>query len=116
MMPPVSLPLNGGTQSARAGATDSIPQTATRHAANFLRIADSISPGSNIEGVGAHGKNEPAAGSVVLRRCCRTALDLAGASRHRLARWIIGWIPMRKLLISPRTLGLGAAVVLSLLS
>src|SRR5262245_44140766 len=100
MMPPVSLPLNGGTgcnQSARAGPTASIPQTATRHAANFLRIADSISLVANIECAGDPEKNEPAIGSGLLRRCCRAALDLAGASRHRSPHRIIGWIPMRNL-------------------
>jgi hypothetical protein len=43
MMPPVSLPLNGGTQSAFAGADASIPQIATRLAATIFRITDSIS-------------------------------------------------------------------------
>ena len=58
MMPPVSLPLNGGTQSARAGAPASIPQTATRHTAPNIRIADSISLGSSIERGGGREKND----------------------------------------------------------
>jgi hypothetical protein len=42
MMPPVSLPRNGGTVSARAGAQASIPHVATRLKAAIIRIADSI--------------------------------------------------------------------------
>src|ERR1035441_9309432 len=48
MMPPVSLPLKGGTVSAHAGAPASIPHTATRHAAPIIRIAYSISPGDTL--------------------------------------------------------------------
>src|ERR1700733_3535371 len=38
-MPPVSLPLKGGTVSARAGVHTSIPQTATRLRAPIIRIS-----------------------------------------------------------------------------
>jgi hypothetical protein len=57
MMPPVSLPLNDGTQSARAGAHASIPQTATRLAAPMIRIADSIRLGDTLERILRHEKN-----------------------------------------------------------
>src|SRR3977135_4080116 len=92
-MPPVSLPLNGGTQgnqsvplnqggqSACAGAHASIPHTATRLATLIIRIADSISLG--------HPKAHPSSWKErlafrrgVIARCCRVALDLVRASRH----------------------------------
>src|SRR5437899_1737101 len=68
-MPPVSLPLNGGTQgnqsvplnqgtqSARAGAQASIPHTATRIAALIIRIADSISLAGILKRICGRGKN-----------------------------------------------------------
>ena len=61
-MPPVSLPLKGGTQSARAGVLASIPhvvtkQAATRPAAVIIRIADSIGLSVTIECVGGREKN-----------------------------------------------------------
>src|SRR5450756_2160303 len=57
MMPPVSLPLNGGTVWARAAALTSIPQTATRLTAPIIRIADSISLRSILKVIARHGKN-----------------------------------------------------------
>jgi hypothetical protein len=42
MMPPVSLPLNAGTMSARAGAHDSMAPEAIRTAALMIRIAYSV--------------------------------------------------------------------------
>src|SRR4051794_35598923 len=117
-MPPVSLPLNGGTQSACAGAPASSPHIATRHAAPILRIADSISPGATIECVGRRGKNGLRPEADLSARCCRVALDLAGASRHRPQRWMTGGFPMRNLfrsLKAPRflkALGLGATLAL----
>src|ERR1700722_1372049 len=62
MMPPVSLPLKGGTGSAHAGAPASIPHTATRHAAPIIRIADSISPGDTLF-AGTHFNTGLAAGT-----------------------------------------------------
>src|SRR6478736_40999 len=76
MIPPVSLPLNGGTVSACAGAPASIPPMTTRHTAPILRIADSISSE-------AHHNVRPRLWKEWLRqeadlpvRCCRVALDL----------------------------------------
>src|SRR4051812_23685926 len=40
-------------------------------------------------------------------RCCRAALDLVRASRHRLARWLTSGFPMRNLFKSLRALGPG---------
>ena len=57
MMPPVSLPLNGGTQSARAGAHASIPHTANRLAAPIIRIANSIRLGDTLVRIAGHEKN-----------------------------------------------------------
>ena len=42
MMPPVSFPLNGGTQSARAGPHASTPVIAVSRAAPINRIVISI--------------------------------------------------------------------------
>src|SRR6478735_4115310 len=83
MIPPVSLPLNGGTVSACAGAPASIPPIATRHTAPNLRIADSISSEAH------HNVRQPPWKEWLRQevelpvRCCRVALDLVGASRHR---------------------------------
>src|SRR5271168_4188423 len=67
MMPPVSLPLNGGTVSARAGVNASIPLPATSPAANrllatrlltpIIRIADSISLKGTLKRIRRHEKN-----------------------------------------------------------
>src|SRR5690242_12741335 len=43
MMPPVSLPRKGGTQSARAGVPSNPPQVTSRAAAKIFRIEDSMS-------------------------------------------------------------------------
>src|SRR6266446_3440962 len=56
-MPPVSLPLNGGTWPARAGAHASIPHTATRLTAVIIRIADSISLADILKRIRRGGKN-----------------------------------------------------------
>src|ERR1700761_1290300 len=83
MMPPVSLPLNGGTVSARAGANASIPLTADNATkAPIIRIADSIC----FHHLKAHPrpwKERRAPGRGVISRCCRVALDFVSASRHR---------------------------------
>src|ERR1700730_13623252 len=93
MIPPVSLPLKGGTVSARAGAPASIPHIATRQAAPIIRIADSIRLGVTLKGIGPRGKN---GGSLVIElaeRCGRVALDRARPSRHRLPGWFQRRIP-----------------------
>src|ERR1700742_385574 len=57
-MPPVSLPWNGGTVSARTGPHASIPHTATKLAAPIIRIADSISSlVDTLRRIARHGKN-----------------------------------------------------------
>src|SRR3954447_22435981 len=102
MMPPVSLPLNGGTSSARAGAQASIPHMATKLAAPIIRIADSISLGRTLARVPQkwialsrsehhlvlvrirrRGKKGRPVDGDLAGRCCRVALDLLRASRHR---------------------------------
>src|ERR1700676_309336 len=83
MIPPVSLPLNRGTQSARAGVNASIPQTATRLAAPIIRIADSISAGRHSRAHPPPWKERLTGGVDLSARCCRAALDLLRASRHR---------------------------------
>src|SRR5271170_2688123 len=88
-MPPVSLPLNDGTVSARAGAHASIPHTATRLAAPMIRIADSLWLGDTLGRIARHEKNGGAPGDELKPRCCRVALDPVRASRHRPRTWII---------------------------
>src|ERR1700733_9496647 len=66
MMPPVSLPLKGGTGSAHAGAPASIPHTATMHAAPIIRIADSISPGDTLF-AGTHSGSAAGTRSTLVR-------------------------------------------------
>ncbi len=56
-MPPVSLPLNGGTVSACAGRHASIPAAATRPAITIFRIADSMSNSGTLERIGKGEKN-----------------------------------------------------------
>src|SRR6476661_2359201 len=110
MIPPVSLPLNGGTQSARAGAPPSIPQIATRPATRILRIADSLSLDRTIKGAGGHEKNGRWGRCRLVRQCCRAALDLARASRHRLILPLSRGFPMRNSLMVSKKAALGAAL------
>src|SRR3954463_10393238 len=115
MMPPVSLPWNGGTvsmshQCACAGAAASIPpmtvrHMATRHAAIILRIADSVSLGAHHSVRRWPWKEWCRHETELAVRCCRAALDLNRASRHRLARWLTGGFPMRNLFTSLRSFG-----------
>src|SRR5258705_10739442 len=56
-MPPVSLPLNGGTWPARAGGHTSIPHPATRLRTPIIRIANSIAPGETLKRNRRHGKD-----------------------------------------------------------
>src|SRR5262245_27345161 len=91
MMPPVSLPLNGGTgrMSARAGRLASIPETtrlATRPAAAMIRMSVTPIGLSPVYGAAdtvkrTHG---PRIRSYVqlVAKCCRAALDLPRPSRH----------------------------------
>src|SRR6185503_19345136 len=83
MIPPVSLPLNGGTVSACAGAPASIPPNATRHTAPILRIADSISSEAHHNVRQRTWKEWLRQEAELPVRCCRVALDVVGASRHR---------------------------------
>src|ERR1700692_2300396 len=83
MMPPVSVPLTGGTVSARAGVNASIPHTAARLTAPIIRIADSISFGGTIRRIVPDEKNGRGFGPELSAGCCRVALDLVRASRHR---------------------------------
>src|SRR3954454_1082652 len=111
-MPPVSLPLIGGTQgnqsvplnqggqSARAGAHASIPHTATRLAALIIRIADSISAGGHLKAHLWSWKERLAVRRGVIARCCRVALDLVRASRHAPRVGSSGGLPMRDLFTS----------------
>src|SRR4029079_873481 len=97
MMPPVSLPLSAGTvsmsnQYACAGVAASIPPVtardrATRHAAIILRIADSVSLEAHHSVRRSPWKEWLRHETDLADRCCRAALDLIRASRHRLARW-----------------------------
>src|SRR6266567_5773571 len=89
-MPPVSLPLNGGTvsnhgsaESARAGAHASTPHMATRHAAPVIRIADSISLPDTLKRNHGQEKNGGWSDTELSAGCCRVALDRVRASRHR---------------------------------
>src|SRR5882757_10609574 len=106
MMPPVSLPLNGGTQSARAGAHASIPHTATRLTAPIIRIANSIPPKRTLRRIGRHEKNgwrvdgELSAGVAALHL---TSPDLHGTVP---SVGTSGGFPMRALFISLKTTGL----------
>src|SRR4051795_7227735 len=135
MMPPVSLPLNGGTSSARAGAQASIPHMATRLAAPIIRIADSILLGRTLARVPQkwialsrsehhlvlvrirrRGKKGRPVDGDLAGRCCRVALDLLRASRHRRRVGSSGGLPMRDLFTTLKRLSLGAAVGLGLLA
>src|ERR1700737_3941551 len=97
MMPPVSLPRNGGTVSARTGAHASIPHTAIRLAAPILRIADSLWSGDTLKRNLGHGKNGCGLDAEFLARCFRVALDLARGSRHRPLLGSSGGSPMHNL-------------------
>src|ERR1700704_6908514 len=87
-MPPVSLPLNGGTvsnhdspESARAGAHASTPHMATRHAAPVIRIADSISLPDTLKRNHGQEKNGGWSDTDLSAGCCRVALDPVGGLR-----------------------------------
>src|SRR5579872_1998813 len=82
MMPPVSLPLNGGTQSARAGANDKRAPEASSAAALMIRIYHSVDFRGTLERIVSQEKQKSPVLSAVIGRCCRAALDLRQPSRH----------------------------------
>src|SRR5665647_3187667 len=107
MMPPVSLPLIGGTHWACAGADASIPHIATRLAAPIIRIADSIWLRRYLKAHRPPWKERRQRRRGLIGRCCRAALDLVRASRHRLPVGPLGGLPMRDLFFtSLKRLGL----------
>src|SRR5258705_5540540 len=87
-MPPVSLPLKGGTVSARAGVHASIPHMATRLAAPIIRIADSIWLGATLKRIRHYEKNGWRPDAEFLASVAAlhlTSPGLRGTVRH----WII---------------------------
>src|SRR5260370_19590818 len=103
-MPPVSLPLNGGTvsnhgsaESARAGAHASTPHMATRHAAPVIRIADSISLANTLKRNHGQEKHSRRVAVDLSAGCCRAALDLLVASSHPHSITSSGLLPMLRL-------------------
>src|SRR4051794_11108153 len=105
MMPPVSLPFNGGTVSARTGTQASIANTAP---SITLRIIDSLRYRTSIEGGGGDEKNGRLVEAGLSPRCCRLALDPTWASRHRPRPAPLHGLPMRDLFSAFRRLSLVA--------
>src|SRR5258707_4851119 len=107
-MPPVSLPLNGGTWPARPGAHTSHRTIATSLRTLILRIPNSIAPGETLKRNRRHGKDgrrldaqfSPSVAALHL-----TSSGLSGTVRVGLS----GGFPMRDLFPSLKRLGLGAA-------
>src|SRR3954453_7766430 len=95
MMPPVSLPLNGGTWSKPCAVPHaSIPHTAPKRIAGpIIRIVDSIIAGRRVECRGGDEKN----GRRVVRELWEgvAALHLTspGVSRHRPQPALSGGLP-----------------------
>src|SRR3569623_1064849 len=90
MMPPVSLPLKGGTISARADWLTVIPETtrlARRPAAAMIRIHVTPIGWPPVYGAGMEEERTEALPTrgcgQLLAMCCRAALDLPRPSRHR---------------------------------
>src|SRR5258705_11637194 len=107
-MPPVSLPLNGGTWPARAGSHPISPHTATRLRTPIIRIADSISPGETLKRNRRHGKTGRRLDAQFSRSVAAlhfTSSGLSGTVRVGLS----GGFPMRDVFLSLKRLGLGAA-------
>src|SRR4051812_42343703 len=103
MMPPVSLPLKGGTISARAGANANRPHTAATIAGPIIRIADSLFA-PTVKPIAGHEKNGRGIAGELSERCCRAALDLLRASRHRPRLASFPWIGhARPVLIASKT-------------
>src|SRR5581483_1188199 len=86
MMPPVSLPLTAGIQSALAGATANEAPIASKLAANIFCIADSISARFILGPPGRGEKNGRGRRAELVSKCCRAALDRLGARRHGRSR------------------------------
>ena len=118
MMPPVSLPLNGGTHWACAGAPASIPHIATRLAAPIIRIANSIWLGRTLKRIGGHEKNGGRPAAELSAGVAALHLTSCGLRGTVPRRWNTGGIPMRDFFTSLKTTRLGAAlgVVLGLLA
>src|SRR5262249_31264942 len=125
MIPPVSLPLKLGTQSALAGAQSSIVDSITRLAATIFRIGRTPFPNQVILG-GIRAQEKRAQG--LLRRladeCCRAALDRGPPSRHGRPQLPAGPFPRgllmrdlaQSLATSLKRLGLACGTLLALLA
>src|SRR4051812_28392185 len=91
MMPPVSLPLNGGTVSARAGVQARTPQVASRPRAPIIRIAVSISCARTLKRAGRQEKNAARRGRSYRQGVAALHLTLPGLHgtvRCKIIRWI----------------------------
>jgi len=84
MMPPVSLPLNGGTVSARAGPPAIAPHIITKAAAVIIRIVVSILFPHTLMGIGAPEKNRFVLGG---------RLSAGVAAAHLTFRGLHGTVP-----------------------
>src|ERR1700724_3217450 len=86
MIPPVSLALKAGTQSARAGAQASMIHIArlevARLEATILRITDSVRIRRILGRIAGHEKNTGRLFMELRLKCCRLALDPVRPSRH----------------------------------
>src|SRR4051812_13519193 len=101
MMPPVSLPLKGGTISARAGPYVNIPHTATSIA--IIRIADSIF-WRTVKRIGGHEKNGPRIDGELSAGVAALHLTSPRLSRHRPRPASVLWIVhARPVLIASKT-------------
>src|ERR1700730_12892370 len=103
MMPPVSLPLNGGTQSASAGAHASIPHAATRLKAPIIRIADSISLERTLTRIGRHEKNGRRVDAELSAGVAALHLTLPGLRGTVPKVGTSGGMPLRDLITSLKT-------------
>src|SRR4051812_29444204 len=91
MMPPVSLPLNGGTQSARAGAQARTPHIASRLKAPIIRIAVSMSCAPTLKREARQEKNAAGPGQSYRQGVAALHLTLPGL-RGTVCAEIIRWI------------------------
>ena len=110
-MPPVSLPLNGrhGVGPRRSARQHSAHRDRQDRRPNHSHRRLHLCGGS-LERVGGDEKNGRRARCGVIGRCCRAALDLARASRHRPQPASSGGLPMRDLFPSLKKLSLGARI------
>ena len=104
MIPPVSLPLNGGTQCRPAPARPpaSRPSQPGTRPQSFASQTPFRSK-HTIERASGHGKNGCGRKRTCLSGVAALHLTLSRASRHRPTRWIIRRIPMRNLFTSLRS-------------